>query len=205
MAASYVANQVRRIWPDLSRADLSCSVSGWLGSFHLRAAIMLPYLKEYISRLLNPAESQLPLCSIYTTLIGSCSTNPTPTPVGPRSHTAAKEATQHKLTAIVQDENAEACLESAPSDKDAARLRSVRGRGVGAQLEAIPAETMLAFKTSEFCLAASLRFAISLPFNSWNIQCQCRKRGEREREREREREKQWAVLLMITSTILLRG
>ena len=84
---------------------------------------------------------------------------------------------QQKLSSQLHEANANSCLETAilQSDRPATKFRSVRGKGAGSRLEAIPNEEILALKPNEFRLAASLRLTYLHPFVNWNIQCECGK------------------------------
>ena len=86
-----------------------------------------------------------------------------------------EEVPEQLLSALLHDRKAIAGLETAPTSRDAARLRSVHGRGAGSWLEAIPGEKVLALSPSDFRLAASLCLGINLPFSSWGLICQCGK------------------------------
>ena len=66
-------------------------------------------------------------------------------------------------------------LEPSPTNKDVACFRSVRGRGAGAWLQAIPTDETLALEPGKFRLAASLRLGAQLPFEDWGLVCNCGK------------------------------
>ena len=51
------------------------------------------------------------------------------------------------------------------STKDAARLRSLQGRGSGAWLDAIPTSRKLTISPGLFCLAAFIRLGLPLPLS----------------------------------------
>ena len=82
-----------------------------------------------------------------------------------------------KLFSQLHEANANSCLETliSQSDRAAAKFRSIRGKGAGSWLKVIPTQEILALKSDEFCLAASLRLDIPAPFVNWNIQCECGK------------------------------
>ena len=72
---------------------------------------------------------------------------------------------QQKLSSQLHEANANSCLETliSQSDRATAKFRSIRGKGAGSWLEAIPTEELLALKPDEFRLAASLRLDIQYP------------------------------------------
>ena len=82
---------------------------------------------------------------------------------------------QQKLSSQLHETNANSCLETliSQSDRAAAKFRSIRGKGAGSWLEAIPTEEILALKLAKFRFAACLRLDIPAPFVNWNIQCEC--------------------------------
>ena len=64
-------------------------------------------------------------------------------------------------------------MEDAPTSRDAARLRSLQGKGAGAWLEAVPSSKKLALRPSGFRLASFLRLGHSMPFSSLINNCNC--------------------------------
>ena len=80
---------------------------------------------------------------------------------------------QRKLT---QQHMAAACsymIEHTCSPRDAARFRSLGGKGAGAWLTAIPKSTNFAFQPYEYRLACLLRLGLQLPAVSWINKCEC--------------------------------
>ena len=65
---------------------------------------------------------------------------------------------QQNLSSQLHEANTNSCLETAisQSDRAVANFRSIRGKGAGSWLEAIPTEEILALRPDEFCLAAYL-------------------------------------------------
>ena len=61
------------------------------------------------------------------------------------------------------------------STKDAARLRSLQGRGSRAWLDAIPTSRKLAISPGLFCLAAFIRLGLPLPLSHPVKNCECGK------------------------------
>ena len=63
------------------------------------------------------------------------------------------------------------------SERTAARLRSVQGRGAGGWLEVIPTSDTCkyAIRSNEFSLASHLRLGSALPFTNFINECDCGK------------------------------
>ena len=61
------------------------------------------------------------------------------------------------------------------SNRDAARLRSIRGKGAGAWLDSIPSSEKFALSSGNFVLAASLRLGLPLSLPPWATKCECGK------------------------------
>ena len=66
----------------------------------------------------------------------------------------------------------DALIEEASTGRDIARLRSLKGKGAGAWISAIPTSTSLALNSSEYRLARSLRFGLPI-FPDWAKTCNC--------------------------------
>ena len=80
---------------------------------------------------------------------------------------------QHRLSTKIGGDSATDIIIQAQSDRDAARLRSLQGRGAGAWLDVIPTSAKYALKTNEFCLASYLRLGVALLFTNWIKKCDC--------------------------------
>ena len=80
---------------------------------------------------------------------------------------------QHQLSTKIASDSATDIIIQAQSDRDAARLRSLHGRGAGAWLDVIPTSAKHALKTNEFSLASYLRLGVVLPFTNWIKNCDC--------------------------------
>ena len=80
---------------------------------------------------------------------------------------------QHRLTEEFMETKINCLMEDTPTTRDAARLRSLQGKGAGAWLEAVPSSQKLALKPSEFRLASFLRLGHSMPFSSLINNCNC--------------------------------
>ena len=59
---------------------------------------------------------------------------------------------------------------------DAARLRSLQGKGAGAWLNSLPSSKKLELSPGNFILAASLRLGLAMPLPHWADNCECRKK-----------------------------
>ncbi|XP_062504332.1 uncharacterized protein LOC134181136 [Corticium candelabrum] len=64
-------------------------------------------------------------------------------------------------------------VENTASPRDAARLRSLGGKGAGSWLNTIPESAKFALSPYEFRLACLLRLGLSLPAVRWIEQCDC--------------------------------
>ena len=80
---------------------------------------------------------------------------------------------QHRLSTKIASDSATDIIIQAQSDRDAARLKSLQGRGAGAWLDVIPTSAKYALKTNEFSLASYLRLGVALPFTNWIKKCDC--------------------------------
>ena len=58
------------------------------------------------------------------------------------------------------------------SNRDAARLRSIRGKGAGAWLDSIPSLENFALSSGNIVLAASLRLDLPLSLPPWATKCE---------------------------------
>ena len=61
------------------------------------------------------------------------------------------------------------------SNRDAVRLRSIRGKGAGAWLDSIPSSEKFALSSGNLVLAASLRLGLPLSLPPWVTKCECGK------------------------------
>ena len=66
------------------------------------------------------------------------------------------------------------------STKDAARLRSLQGKGAGAWLDTIPSSRKLTLPSGLFCLAAFLKLGLPLPLSQSVTSCECGKPLDKE-------------------------
>ena len=73
----------------------------------------------------------------------------------------------HRLSTKIASDSATDIIIQAQSDRDAARLRSLQGRGAGAWLDVFTTSAKHALKTNEFSLASYLRLGVALPFTNW--------------------------------------
>ena len=69
--------------------------------------------------------------------------------------------------------NSENLLSSAATARDAARLRSVRGKSAGAWLSALPTDQEFSLSTYDFRLATLLHLGMSIPLSDWSGSCNC--------------------------------
>ena len=67
---------------------------------------------------------------------------------------------QHRLTEEFMETKINCLMEDAPTSRDAARLRSLQGKGAGAWLEAVPSSKKLALRPSDFRLASFLDLVV---------------------------------------------
>ena len=81
---------------------------------------------------------------------------------------------QHRLTTEFVQSKADQLIET-DSNRDAARLRSIRGKGAGAWLDSIPSSEKFALSSGNFVLAASLRLGLPLSLPPWATKCECGK------------------------------
>ena len=80
---------------------------------------------------------------------------------------------QHCFSTKIASNNAIDLIAQAPSDRDAARLRSLQGRGAGAWLDVISTSGKHALQANEFSIASNLRLGLALPFTNWVKVCDC--------------------------------
>ena len=66
-------------------------------------------------------------------------------------------------------------IANSQSERTAARLRSVQGRGAGGWLEVIPTSDKYAIRSNKFSLASHLRLGLALPFTNFFNECDCGK------------------------------
>ena len=90
-----------------------------------------------------------------------------PKSIGPDPESQTLEA--FKIAADFVDE----LIKHAPCERDAARLRSLQGKGAGAWLDVIPTSDKHAVKSNQFSLACYLRLGLALPFINWIRTCDC--------------------------------
>ena len=81
--------------------------------------------------------------------------------------------TSTSLTLDISQKQSEDFIKSIKSNQDAARLRSLQGKGAGAWLDVIPLTYKNAHKPNEFRLASCMRLGISLPFSRLVEHCDC--------------------------------
>ena len=81
---------------------------------------------------------------------------------------------QHRLTDKLMKFQFSTTLERAPM-KDAARLRSLQGKGAGAWLDSIPSSQKFALSPGSFRLAAFVRLGLSMPLPHSIKTCECGK------------------------------
>ena len=79
---------------------------------------------------------------------------------------------QHRLTDANNQITVNALIDSS-SQKDAARLLSLQGKGAGAWLSAVPSSKKFALSPNSFILAASVRLGIPVSFPEWVNNCDC--------------------------------
>ena len=87
---------------------------------------------------------------------------------------------QHRLTLDISQKQSEDFIKNIKSNRGAARLRSLQGKGAGAWLDVTPSTYKNALKPNEFCLASCLRLGISLPFSQLLEHCDCRQKLDQE-------------------------
>ena len=80
---------------------------------------------------------------------------------------------QHQLYTSIAKHEAEQLISEAPTARDVARLRSSKGKGAGAWLNAIPTSEVFALDTHEFRLPTFLRLGLSIHLFDWMITCNC--------------------------------
>ena len=83
---------------------------------------------------------------------------------------------QYRLVDKAMKAQVDKMLECSLSN-DAARLRSLQGKGEGAWLNSIPSSKKLALSPGNFILAASLRLGLAMPLPRWaDSNCECGKK-----------------------------
>ena len=108
------------------------------------------------------------LAGTPSTLGGVCFTDLTDQPI----------KLQHRITDELSTTSLQHLLDQSQDQHQAARLRSIQGPGCGSWLEAAPSSDRLAFKPSEFRLAALLRLGCPMPFKSLAPICECGKEAD---------------------------
>ena len=88
---------------------------------------------------------------------------------------AQPERLQHKLSAEKANHTATKFLENTTTLRDAARVRSLQGKGAGSWISAIPTSGKFALSTCEYRLAAFWRLGLPLPSNDEIQACDCGK------------------------------
>ena len=79
---------------------------------------------------------------------------------------------QHRLTDANNQITVNALIDSS-SQKDAARLLSLQGKGAGAWVSAVPSSKKSMLLPNSFILAASMRLGIPVSFPEWVNKCDC--------------------------------
>ena len=82
---------------------------------------------------------------------------------------------QQRLSNKIANDIAADLIANSQSERTAARLRSVQGRGAGGWLEVIPTSDKYAIRSNEFSLASHLRLGSALPFTNFINECDCGK------------------------------
>ena len=82
---------------------------------------------------------------------------------------------QRKLTDNFVKSEVSERINLAPNPKEAARLRSIQGRGAGAWIDAIPNSQKFALKPREFQLATFVRLGLPVDSSKWISKCDCGK------------------------------
>ena len=82
---------------------------------------------------------------------------------------------QQRLSNKIANDIAADLIANSQSERTAARLRSVQGRGAGGWLEVIPTSDKYAIRSNEFSLASHLRLGLALPFTNFINECDCGK------------------------------
>ena len=80
---------------------------------------------------------------------------------------------QQRISQGIDKLRADLILDDAKGARDAARLRSLQGKGAGAWLESVPTSDKFAMNKNEFQIAAFLRLGQAMPFNSCVTHCNC--------------------------------
>ena len=134
----------------------ACYLAGWAHSISTLLD-RFPYRHHLVSNLLSPGMSDSWICSNIHKAVDHFSSKHTSLQEDGQLQIKNIEKLQHKLCSEIHSRKAKSFLESIPTVKDAARLRSVQGKGAGAWLNAIPSKEPLTLKSSEFRLGVSLR------------------------------------------------
>ena len=80
---------------------------------------------------------------------------------------------QYRLCTKIASSEVGDLLAHVPSERDAARLRSLQENGAGSWLEVIPSSGKHALKANKFSIASYLRMGLPLPFTEWANVCDC--------------------------------
>ena len=83
------------------------------------------------------------------------------------------EKVQHQLSSVAATSKAQNLLDNFPTARDAAHLRSSKGKRAGAWLNAIPTSEAFALSSCEFRLASFLRLGLPTSLSSWITICNC--------------------------------
>ena len=83
------------------------------------------------------------------------------------------EKVQHQLSSVAATSKAQNLLDNFPTARDAAHLRSSKGKGAGAWLNAIPTLEVFALSSCEFRLASFLRLGLPMSLSNWTTTCNC--------------------------------
>ena len=83
------------------------------------------------------------------------------------------EKVQHQLSSVAATSKAQNLLDNFPTARDAAHLRSSKGKGAGAWLNAIPTSEAFALSSCEFRLASFLRLGLPISLSNWTTTCNC--------------------------------
>ena len=80
---------------------------------------------------------------------------------------------QQNLSKSFFESEARCLVANAPTARDAARFRSLQGKGAGAWLNAIPTSYEFALNPREFRLASRLRLGLPISVSEWITDCNC--------------------------------
>ncbi len=84
-----------------------------------------------------------------------------------------KSKLQRKLTQDLASTAITDMIMISSCDREAARLRSLQGKGAGAWINTIPTSQKLALESRDFRLAACMRLGLSMPFKGYIQRCDC--------------------------------